>query len=140
MSIVTRSRRIFSVVQKSNKNARVYSSVSANSPSEPIISSSILGSQPTSSTPPPPPPEGAKMGSVGGKPWSFLRYTSIAALTGGAAAAGYVTYGMCFPSAHLNLYVATYFLQSQNLKVLVACVTIFLIILSLPMERESTRI
>ncbi|KAK1437848.1 hypothetical protein QVD17_03648 [Tagetes erecta] len=90
MSIVTRSRQIFSIVQKSDKNARLYSSISANGPSEPVISSSILGNQPTSSIPPP--PESAEAGSVGGKPWSFLKLTSIAALTGGVATAGYATY------------------------------------------------
>ncbi|KAI3812136.1 hypothetical protein L1987_16844 [Smallanthus sonchifolius] len=90
MSIVARSRRFFSIVQKSNKNPRLYSSVSANGPNEPIISSSLLSNQPTSSIPPP--PESAAAGSVGGKPWSFLKYTSIAALTGGVATAGYATY------------------------------------------------
>ncbi|KAK9052078.1 hypothetical protein SSX86_028706 [Deinandra increscens subsp. villosa] len=95
MSIVTRSRQIFSIVRKSNRNPRLYSSVSANGPSDPIISSSILSNQPTSSTPPPPPPpppESAAAGSVGGKPLSFLKYASIAALTGGVATAGYATY------------------------------------------------
>ncbi|KAK1422993.1 hypothetical protein QVD17_18286 [Tagetes erecta] len=94
MSIVARSRRIFSIVQRSNKNPRLYSTTSANGPSEPIISSSILGSQPTSSTPPPPlpPPEGAAAGRAGGQPWSFLKYSLIAALTGGVATAGYATY------------------------------------------------
>ncbi|KAD3642113.1 hypothetical protein E3N88_31337 [Mikania micrantha] len=92
MSMVARSRRIFSIV-KNNKNTLLYSSVSANGPSEPIVSSAILGNQPTSSTPPPPsPPESAAAGSVGGKPLSFLKYTLIAALTGGVATAGYVTY------------------------------------------------
>ncbi|KAI3714180.1 hypothetical protein L1987_72774 [Smallanthus sonchifolius] len=90
MSIVARSRRFFSIVQKSNKNPRLYSSVSANGPNDPIISSSLLSNQPTSSIPLP--PESAAAGSVGGKPWSFLKYTSIAALTGGVATAGYMTY------------------------------------------------
>ncbi|KAL8228906.1 hypothetical protein R6Q57_013806 [Mikania cordata] len=96
MSIVARSRRIFSIVQRSNKNPCLYSSVSANGPSEPIMSSSILSNQPTSSTSPPPPPpsppESAAAERAGGQPWSFFKYTLIAALTGGVATAGYATY------------------------------------------------
>ncbi|GJS17254.1 hypothetical protein Tco_0411726 [Tanacetum coccineum] len=92
MAIVTPSRRIFSLVLKSNKNTRLYSTVSANGPKEPIIASSILG-DPSSTTPPPlPPPESAEAGRVGGQPWSFLKYTLLAAVTGGVATAGYATY------------------------------------------------
>lgn len=92
MSIVTRSRRIFSIVLKSNKNPRLYSSVTANPPKEPIISSSILTDQPPSTNPPPPPTESAAAAKGGGQPWSFLKYSLIAALTGGVAATGYATY------------------------------------------------
>lgn len=94
MSIVTRSRRIFSIVLKSNKSPRFYSSVTANGPKEPIISSSILGDQSTSSTPPPPPPPESAAAATkgGGQPWSFLKYSLVAAVTGGVATAGYATY------------------------------------------------
>ncbi|PWA74495.1 HAD-like domain-containing protein [Artemisia annua] len=92
MATIARSRRIFSLVLKSNKNPRLYSTVSANGPKEPIISSSILG-DPSSTTPPPvPPPESAEAGRGGGQPWSFLKYTLLAAVTGGVATAGYATY------------------------------------------------
>ncbi|XP_076908782.1 mitochondrial import inner membrane translocase subunit TIM50-like [Bidens hawaiensis] len=90
MSIITRSRQILSIVKKRNKNPRLYSNVSANGPSEPIISSSILNNQAASSIPPP--LESAAVDRVGGKPWSFLKYTLVAALTGGVATAGYATY------------------------------------------------
>ncbi|KAL4569667.1 hypothetical protein LXL04_025309 [Taraxacum kok-saghyz] len=92
MSIVTRSRRIFSIVLKSNKNPRLYSSVTANPPKEPIISSSILGDQSASSPPPPPPPETAAATKGGGPLSSFLKYSLAAAVTGGLATAGYATY------------------------------------------------
>ncbi|KAI7724442.1 hypothetical protein M8C21_017285 [Ambrosia artemisiifolia] len=92
MSMVTRSRQFFSIVKRRNKNPRLYSSVSANGHSEPVISSSILGNQPTSSIPPPPLESAAVDSGVGGKPWSFLKYTLVAALTGGVATAGYATY------------------------------------------------
>ncbi|CAI9275745.1 unnamed protein product [Lactuca saligna] len=92
MSIITRSRRIFSIVLKSNKNPRLYSSVTANPPKEPIISSSILSDQAASSTPPPPPESAAAAKGGGGQPWSFLKYSIIAAVTGGVATAGYATY------------------------------------------------
>ncbi|KVH96020.1 HAD-like domain-containing protein, partial [Cynara cardunculus var. scolymus] len=95
MSMVTRSRRIFSIVLKSNKNCRFNSSVTANASKEPIISSSILSDQSTSSIPPPPPPptppKSAPAGGGGGQPWSFLKYTLIAALTGGVVTAGVAT-------------------------------------------------
>lgn len=103
MSIVTRSRRIFSIVLKSNKNPRLYLSVAANGPKEPIVSSSILVDQATSSTlPPPPPSEGPSVAGAGRQPLSFLKYTLIAAVTGGVATAGYATYGRWF-STHVNL-------------------------------------
>lgn len=95
MSMVTRSRRIFSTVLKSNENSRFNSSVTANASKEPIISSSILSNQSTSSIPPPPPPpphpKSAPVGGGGGQPWSFLKYTLIAALTGGVVTAGVAT-------------------------------------------------
>ncbi|XP_071702767.1 mitochondrial import inner membrane translocase subunit TIM50 [Rutidosis leptorrhynchoides] len=96
MSIVTRSRHIFSIVSKSNKNLRSYSSVSSNGPKEPIISSSMLADEATSLTPPPPPPpppppEGPTV--VGpSRPMSFLKYTLITAITASVATAGYATY------------------------------------------------
>lgn len=103
MSIVTRSRRIFSIVLKSNKNPRWYSSVTANPPKEPIISSSILSDQAASSIPPPPPESAAAAKGGGGQPWSFLKYSIIAAVTGGVATAGYATYGVCFFPLHLHM-------------------------------------
>lgn len=90
MSIV--ARRILSILLKRNKNPRLYSTVSANGTKERIVSSSILGEQLASSTPPP--EIAAVAGRVGGKPLSFLKYTVLAAFTGGVATAGYATYGM----------------------------------------------
>lgn len=114
MSIVTRSRQIFSIVLKSNKNPRLYSSFTANTPKEPISSASILNDQSSLHPPPPPPPESAPADKVGRKPLSFLMYTVIAALTGGVATAGLVTYGMCFPIHLWISEVAIFFLR--NLK------------------------
>ncbi|PWA92785.1 haloacid dehalogenase-like hydrolase (HAD) superfamily protein [Artemisia annua] len=88
MSIV--ARRILSILLKRNKNPRLYSTVSANGTKERIVSSSILGEQLASSTPPP--EFAAAAGRVGGKPLSFLKYTVLAAFTGGVATAGYATY------------------------------------------------
>ncbi|PWA92784.1 mitochondrial import inner membrane translocase subunit TIM50 [Artemisia annua] len=88
MSIV--ARRILSILLKRNKNPRLYSTVSANGTRERIVSSSILGEQLASSTPPP--EIAAAAGRVGGKPLSFLKYTVLAAFTGGVATAGYATY------------------------------------------------
>ncbi|KAJ0812454.1 putative FCP1 domain, HAD superfamily, mitochondrial import inner membrane translocase subunit Tim50 [Helianthus annuus] len=90
MSLVGRSRQFISIIKRISKNPRLYSSVSANGPSEPIISSTIIGNQPTSSIPPP--LESAAVDRAAGKPWSFLKYTLIAALTGGVATASYATY------------------------------------------------
>nr|GEV20650.1 mitochondrial import inner membrane translocase subunit TIM50-like [Tanacetum cinerariifolium] len=87
MSIV--ARRILSILLKRNKNPRLYSTVSANGMKERIVSSSILGEELASSTPH---LESAAAGREGGKPFNFLKYTVLAAFTGGVATAGYATY------------------------------------------------
>uniref|UniRef100_A0A5B6YG82 Mitochondrial import inner membrane translocase subunit TIM50 n=1 Tax=Davidia involucrata TaxID=16924 RepID=A0A5B6YG82_DAVIN len=88
MSATVRSR-IFSIISKNNRHFS--SNVTANSLKEPIISSSpLLNNQaPPPPTPPPPPapPTGTEK-----KPWNFLKYGLIAALTGGVAAAGYASH------------------------------------------------
>ncbi|GJS42253.1 mitochondrial import inner membrane translocase subunit TIM50-like protein [Tanacetum coccineum] len=87
MSIV--SRRILSILLKRNKNPRLYSTVTANGTKGRIVSSSILSEELASSTPH---LESAAAGRTGGKPLSFLKYTVLAAFTGGVATAGYATY------------------------------------------------
>ncbi|XP_059662402.1 mitochondrial import inner membrane translocase subunit TIM50-like [Cornus florida] len=87
MSAIVRSR-VFSTVLKNNR--RFSSNVTTDPPREPIISSSsTLNNQPPPphTSPPPPPETGTEK-----KPWSFLKYGLIAALTGGVASAGYVTH------------------------------------------------
>ncbi|KAK2979127.1 hypothetical protein RJ640_021761 [Escallonia rubra] len=101
MSALVRSR-LLSIVRTSNR--RYCSSAAVNPPpKEPIAAaaSSIIGNQPPppSSTVPPPATSGAEK-----KSWSFLKYGLIAALTGGVATAGYVTYGTA-SSLYLNAYV-----------------------------------
>ncbi|XAR56780.1 hypothetical protein NMG60_11037371 [Bertholletia excelsa] len=87
MSAIARSR-ILSIISKANR--RFYSEVTANPPREPIISSSVVNNQPPPpSTPSPPPPSAAETEK---KSWNFLKYSLIAALTGGVATAGYATY------------------------------------------------
>ncbi|XP_071694229.1 mitochondrial import inner membrane translocase subunit TIM50-like [Rutidosis leptorrhynchoides] len=89
MSIVTRSRRILSIVLKNKKNPRLYSSVSVNGPKEPVISSSLLVDEAKSLTPPPGGPTDA---GAGKQPLSYLMSALTAAIFGGVATAGYVTY------------------------------------------------
>ncbi|MCE3049994.1 mitochondrial inner membrane protein required for protein import [Datura stramonium] len=87
MSAIVRSRsRIFSIISKSND---ISSSVTTEPPKEPIISaSSLLKDQPPPSqnTPPSPESSGAEKNR-----WSFLKYSVIAAVTGGVATAAYTT-------------------------------------------------
>ncbi|KAM3286947.1 mitochondrial import inner membrane translocase subunit TIM50 [Capsicum chacoense] len=87
MSAVARSTsRIFSIISK--RNRRFSSSVTTEPPKEPIISSSsLLKDQPPPAQNTPPEGSGAEK-----KPWSFLKYSVIAAITGGVATAGYATY------------------------------------------------
>ncbi|KAK2997944.1 hypothetical protein RJ639_026643 [Escallonia herrerae] len=89
MSALVRSR-LLSIVRMSNR-PYCSSAVVNPPPKEPIATaaSSIIGNQPppSSSTVPPPATSGAEK-----KSWSFLKYSLIAALTGGVATAGYATY------------------------------------------------
>ena len=141
MATIARSRRIFSLVLKSNKNPRLYSTVSANGPKEPIISSSILG-DPSSTTPPPvPPPESAEAARVGGQPWSFLKYTLLAAVTGVAATAGYATYGMSISVVSMNfLRVVTLVNTSYSNLNFVICRVPFLLLFFFPSCRINASI
>nr|GMC49814.1 mitochondrial import inner membrane translocase subunit TIM50-like [Ipomoea batatas] len=87
-AILRRQPHLFSVISRNNR--RFSTNATADPPKEPIISSStILSDQPPPSdaSTPKPPPAGAEK-----KPWSFLKYSLIAALTGGVATAGYATY------------------------------------------------
>ncbi|CAA0815380.1 Mitochondrial import inner membrane translocase subunit TIM50 [Striga hermonthica] len=80
--------RLLSIVSRNNR--RFSSAVSSEPPKEAIISSSILGDQPPPppAGPPPPPPAS----EVDKSSWNFLKYGLVAAITGGAATAGYATY------------------------------------------------
>ncbi|XP_052178754.1 mitochondrial import inner membrane translocase subunit TIM50 isoform X2 [Diospyros lotus] len=86
MSAIARTR-LLSVISKNNR--RFCRETASDPAREPIVSSaSVLTDQPPPPPPPPPPPSaGAEK-----KPWNFLKYTLIAALTGGVAAAGYASY------------------------------------------------
>ncbi|KAM7484866.1 hypothetical protein LguiA_000875 [Lonicera macranthoides] len=84
MSAIVRSR-LYSIVLKNNR--RFSLSLNANPPKEPIVtSSSLLNDQP------PPPPDSPPSPTTEKKPWGFVKYGLLAALTGGVATAGYVTY------------------------------------------------
>ncbi|VFQ82501.1 unnamed protein product [Cuscuta campestris] len=88
MSAILRRRRILSFFTGNNRY--LSSNAAADPPTGTIVpSSAVLGNQP----PPPhtsaPPPHSAGSGK---KPWGFLKYSLIAALTGGVAATSYATY------------------------------------------------
>ncbi|KAM7487940.1 hypothetical protein LguiB_025424 [Lonicera macranthoides] len=84
MSAIVRSR-LYSIVLKNNR--RLSLSLNANPPKEPIVtSSSLLNDQP------PPPLDSPPSPTTEKKPWGFVKYGLLAALTGGVATAGYVTY------------------------------------------------
>ncbi|KAK4723588.1 hypothetical protein R3W88_026367 [Solanum pinnatisectum] len=89
MSAIARSKsRIFSIISRSNR--RFSSTVASEPPKEPIISSSsLLKDQAPPSQNLPPPTESSVAEK---KSWSFLKYSVIAAVTGGVATAGYATY------------------------------------------------
>lgn len=121
MSIITQSKRISSKVLnlKSNKNIHLYSSVTTNPPRESIISSSssILSGQSTSSSTPPETAAAATTGGGGkGQPWSFLKFSLVAAVTGGVATAGYATYGECSGKWYITLLPFLCFLYFYILK------------------------
>ncbi|KAH6822757.1 Haloacid dehalogenase-like hydrolase superfamily protein [Perilla frutescens var. hirtella] len=86
-ALLRSSSRLFSKISTSNR--RLSSSVSSEPPKATILSSSIIGDlppQPNGQPLPQPEPEAVKSS------WSFLMYGIVAALTGGAATAGYATY------------------------------------------------
>ncbi|XP_075112903.1 mitochondrial import inner membrane translocase subunit TIM50-like [Nicotiana tabacum] len=90
MSAIARSKsRIFSIISRTNR--RFSSNVTTEPPKEPIISSSSL----LKDQPPPPqnqsPPNPEASGTEKNR-WSFLKYSVIAAVTGGVATAGYASY------------------------------------------------
>ncbi|KAK8615109.1 hypothetical protein V6N13_068894 [Hibiscus sabdariffa] len=94
-SIVLRSRMLSNKCSSKIISRRVLSSVidsSSSSPSrETIIASQPILSDQSQAPPLPPAPETAPQAS-GGKAWSFLKYGLIAAVTGTAGYAGYVSY------------------------------------------------
>ncbi|KAG5597960.1 hypothetical protein H5410_039192 [Solanum commersonii] len=55
-------------------------------------STALLHDQPPPSPPLPEPSSAAAGGGAENKSWNFLKYSLVAALTGGAATAGYATY------------------------------------------------
>ncbi|XP_049415067.1 mitochondrial import inner membrane translocase subunit TIM50-like isoform X3 [Solanum stenotomum] len=64
-----------------------------------FLSTALLQDQ----TPPPPPlPEPSSAAGAENKSWNFLKYSLVAALTGGAATAGYATY---VPAKLVELYL-----------------------------------
>ncbi|XP_031115278.1 mitochondrial import inner membrane translocase subunit TIM50-like [Ipomoea triloba] len=86
----SRSARVSSLLSRNSR--RSSSSSATNPPEDPIISSArvVHNQSPPSHTSPPssvPPAAGAES-----KPWNFLMYALAAAITGGAATAGYATY------------------------------------------------
>ncbi|XP_057474897.1 mitochondrial import inner membrane translocase subunit TIM50-like [Actinidia eriantha] len=87
MSSIARYR-LLSTIFKNNR--RLYSEIAANSPREPIISaSSVINDQ---QPPPHPPPPHPPSSGTEKKSWGFLKYSLVAALTGGVATASYATY------------------------------------------------
>ncbi|KAE9456576.1 hypothetical protein C3L33_11528, partial [Rhododendron williamsianum] len=80
MSAIARSR-LLSLITKNNR--RRYSDFTSNPHKEPFTSSSSANDYDR----PPPPPDSPEK-----KSWSFLKYTLVAALTGGVATAGYASY------------------------------------------------
>lgn len=73
-----------------NKNSRFRSTLSANPPKGPILSSaSLLDKQSPPIPPPIPPPDFEKEHD----PWIFLKLGIFASLTGATATVGYATYG-----------------------------------------------
>ncbi|GMI74146.1 embryo defective 1860 [Hibiscus trionum] len=93
-AVVLRSRILSNKCRSKITNRRFLSSGVDSSSSNPsresiIASQSTLSDQ--SEVPPPPAPEAAPQAS-GGKAWSFLKYGLIAAITGTAGYAGYLSY------------------------------------------------
>lgn len=87
MSAIARSR-LLSLITKNNR--RRYSDFTSNPHKEPFTSSSSANDYDR----PPPPPDSSipPSDSPEKKSWSFLKYTLVAALTGGVATAGYASY------------------------------------------------
>ncbi|KAE8702040.1 Haloacid dehalogenase-like hydrolase (HAD) superfamily protein, putative isoform 2 [Hibiscus syriacus] len=94
-SIVLRSRILSNKCRSEIINRRVLSSgvdsSSSNSSRETVIASQAILSDQSQVPPPPPAPETAPQGS-GGKVWSILKYGLVAAVTGTAGYAGYLSY------------------------------------------------
>ena len=98
MSEIARNR-LLSTIFKNNR--RLYSEIAANSTREPIISaSSVINEQQPPPHPPPPSSSGTEK-----KSWGFLKYSLVAALTGGVATASYATYGSFTLRKILNIFV-----------------------------------
>ena len=101
MSEIARNR-LLSTIFKNNR--RLYSEIAANSTREPIISaSSVINEQQPPPHPSPPPPPSSS--GTEKKSWGFLKYSLVAALTGGVATASYATYGSFTLLKILNIFV-----------------------------------
>ncbi|XP_062017511.1 mitochondrial import inner membrane translocase subunit TIM50 [Rosa rugosa] len=75
----------------SKRGRRLLSSdVASNPPKDPFVAAETLASNRT--PPPPPPPSAAAASASTRKPWSFLKYSLIGALTGATASVAYVSY------------------------------------------------
>lgn len=104
--IFLRSRLLVTLLRKQNR--RLLSSDCASSHfREPLVAAqTVVADQP----PPPTSPDSNRSSS---KAWKFFKYTLIGALTGAAAATGYVSYGMWyiwFTSAGVNIESFDFFL------------------------------
>ncbi|GFZ07375.1 haloacid dehalogenase-like hydrolase (HAD) superfamily protein [Actinidia rufa] len=82
MSAIARYR-LLSTILKNNR--RLYSEIAANPSREPIISASSVVNDHQ-------PPQHPSSSGTEKKSWGFLKYSLVAALTGGVATAGYATY------------------------------------------------
>ena len=93
MSAIARYR-LLSTILKNNR--RLYSEIAANPSREPIISASSVVNDHQ-------PPQHPSSSGTEKKSWGFLKYSLVAALTGGVATAGYATYGS-FPLRNVLIF------------------------------------
>ncbi|KAK9939803.1 hypothetical protein M0R45_016489 [Rubus argutus] len=89
-SILLRSRLVSLVSKRSRR--LLSSDVASNPPKEPLIAAETIVSNRTPPPPPPPPPSAPASSASARKPWNFLKYSLIGALTGATASVAYVSY------------------------------------------------